>query len=319
MTRIGVICNPFSRRNRPGGLAIADSLARNPNVLRTRIGDVVEIPEVVAEFARREVGVIVIDGGDGTLQAALTAALLGSGFAAPPRFALIASGNTNLTARDVGIGGSRRSAIDRLVACLAAGRIERATVTRPAIRMERGGDQPPVLGMFFGFAAMYHMTEVTRRRIEAKGILHGGAAGMGIALALARILLAGEEDALAAGEPLGLAVDDAPLRNGHRLLMLSTTLERLVFGLRPFWGEGEGGLRYLDIAAPPRRFAPALLPVLRGRPRPWMAGAGYASGRAKRLRLALASPYLLDGQIFAPEPGRDLVLTAGPDVAFVRP
>ncbi len=66
------------------------------------------LPRVVAELARAEVELIVIDGGDGTVQAVLSEILRGSVFRAAPQFAVLASGMTNLIAADVGIRGCAR-------------------------------------------------------------------------------------------------------------------------------------------------------------------------------------------------------------------
>ena len=104
----------------------------------------------------------------------------------------------------------------------------------------------------------------------------------------------------------------------RRFLLLATTLDRLMLGLRPFWGDGRGAVRWLDVQAPPRRLAAALWAGGRGRPEPWMAAAGYNSGRAERLRVAMDEPFVLDGEVFEPGPGG--VLLSAPDrVAFVSP
>ena len=65
-------------------------------------------------------------------------------------------------------------------------------------------------------------------------------------------------------------------------------------------------------------FARAAISVLRGRPRPWMAQAGYLSRRMERLELEMHSPVMIDGEKFeAPAHGR-IVVTAGPVVRFHR-
>ena len=102
------------------------------------------------------------------------------------------------------------------------------------------------------------------------------------------------------------------------LLFLATTLERLMLGLMPFWGEGNGGVRYTSIGFPPQRLWRALLPVVRGRPRPWMAARGYESGWTGECRLSLQCPIVFDGEIFTPEPGTPVALRADRHVTFLR-
>jgi hypothetical protein len=117
---------------------------------------------------------------------------------------------------------------------------------------------------------------------------------------------------------MSLEVDGHPARAGRHFLTLATTLDRMTLGIMPFWGGGAGPVRWLDVAAPPRRPVAALLPTLRGRPRRWMLEGGYASGRASRVAVDLARPFVLDGELF--EPGRGGVeLSADQTVGFVAP
>jgi diacylglycerol kinase-like protein len=317
--RIAVLSNPRSRQNRQGGVSVAESVARHPGTLHRVIGDVAEIPAALTGFAREGAGLIAIDGGDGTVQAVLTAALLGGAFADAPRFAIIPSGTTNLTALDLGMRERGGVALDRLAACVAAGEVEAATVRRPALRLERGAAGPPVLGFFFGAGIIRWGTDMTLGTIEAGRFGNRLSATVGVAVGALRLMFEGPSSPLRQGEPMGLGLDGAPPREGRRLLVLATSLPRLMFGMNPFWGEGSGALRWLDVAAPGRRFAAAVLPLLRGRPRPWMAAAGYASGRAGRIDLVLRHPIRFDGQAYDPPADGRVSLAADRTVAFVRP
>jgi hypothetical protein len=115
-----------------------------------------------------------------------------------------------------------------------------------------------------------------------------------------------------------LELDGQPAQPQDFLLFLATTLERLMLGLKPFWGEGNGGVRYTSVGFPPRSLWRALLPVIRGRPRPWMAARGYDSGRTRECRLSLQCPIVFDGEIFTPEPGTPVTLRADRRVTFLR-
>jgi hypothetical protein len=169
--------------------------------------------------------------------------------------------------------------------------------------------------MFFGAAAFYHATNLARHHIHPLGIRYTSAVGATIIAAAGQLLRAG---ALRDGEAMTVGVDGVRIDVPRHFVLLVTSLDRLILGLRPFWGEGAGSLRYLDVVAPPRRFWRALVPTLIGRPRAWMEEAGYRSGRADRLTLELDSPVVLDGEIFAPASTHVVRLSAGPTVEFVR-
>ena len=93
-----------------------------------------------------------------------------------------------------------------------------------------------------------------------------------------------------------------------------------MLGLRPFWGQGPGPLRYTAVLGRPRRLLAALPRVLRGR----AGGAatvdnGYKSRNVDEARFWLEAGYTLDGQMFTGEPGRGpIVLRDGGRVTFVR-
>ncbi|HYE52446.1 MAG TPA: diacylglycerol kinase, partial [Azospirillaceae bacterium] len=65
--------------------------------------------------------------------------------------------------------------------------------------------------------------------------------------------------------------------------------------------------------------ARALLPVMRGRPRPWMLESGYASGTAGIIEMELEQPFIIDGEVYEPGPGGRIRLTAPRTVDFVVP
>jgi hypothetical protein len=86
----------------------------------------------------------------------------------------------------------------------------------------------------------------------------------------------------------------------------------------PFWGHDHGAIKLTTIASPAPRFGRAAISVVRGRPRPWMHHAGYASTRADRISLRLTSPIVVDGEVFDPGPHGHVELSAGPVFEFHR-
>jgi len=311
MTRVAVVTNPRSRRNRRHGPGVGRPAIERAGALQVTMGRDHDLGAAFAEFAAAGVGLVVIDGGDGTVRAALAAAFAQPGFV--PRFAALGSGTTNMIAADVGPRGDRAAAFDRLVAL--GGSLDRHTLWRNPIRLTGARDGVPHYGFFFGAGALAWGTRLTRRRLQ-RGPL-ASVAGTAIGIAATAGLLA-----LGLGRPgveLAVGYDDGPVVAGRRTLLLVSTLERLVGGMHPFWGDGDGALKVLDIAAPCRRFACAAPALVRGRPSPWLAAAGYRSRRAHRLELELAEDAVFDGEWIVPKPGERLVLDAAPAVGFVRP
>ena len=314
MARIGIIHNPLSRAGRDGrarfgaaaaGLPFAEPASRT------------ELREALRGFAAQGVNLLAVQGGDGTLREVLTA-LPETFSAAPPAIAVLAAGRTNLAAKVLGGAGTGEAALARLLDAAGRGALRRRLVpVLEVARLGAGEDDGPLRGLLFGAAAFAEGKRIADERLHGRGIR----AGPAVALALAGVALRAGLDRrhpLRAGVPMAVAPDGRARREGHRFLLLATTLDRLMLGMRPFWGDGRGGVRWLDVEAPPRRLAAALWAGGRGRPAPWMAAAGYLSGRAERLEVAMDRPFVLDGEVFEPGPGGAL-LSAPDRVAFVSP
>lgn len=318
MTRIGIVSNPFSKRNRSGGMAAVRAvLARHPEVLRAELDKITDMEPIFAEFARREVGLIVVNGGDGTVQAALTTLLSReSGFDKPPCLAILPSGTTNVIALDVGLKGRPPRALARLLA--SGGEGER--VIRRTLKMTYTRDgRSPIHGMFFGAGAFYRGTLLGREKIHPLGIGQSAAAGMALGLFLLGLLIRRRRVVPLVRDDVADLRIDGVAPGGKQFIALATTLDRLLLGFWPFWDDGRsGGFRYMAADFPPHRLGRALVPVLRGRPRPWMLEEGYVSGFADRLSFTAHDPVVLDGEFYTPEPGTPVVLAGGSPVEFLR-
>lgn len=306
--RIGVLSNPRSHGNRRGR-GLAAEVRRGADVVAAAPGDRDGLAEALDRFAQAGVGLIAIDGGDGTVRDVLSAvdAAYGDEW---PDFALLPSGKTNAVAGDLGSAGSGRRGLARLVAAREAGTLgERATV-RPALEVAWDGQR--VRGFLFGAAAFAEGVRLANDRLHPAGLHHGLAVAAAIGGMLRR---SGRGDGDATAEA-SLAVDGRPVDGARHFLILASTLRRLTPGLRPFWEQGEGPVRWLDVAAPPVRPVRGLAWAALGRRRGWMERNGYAGGRARRLELALDRPFVVDGESYAP--AGTIAIAASRPIRFVR-
>jgi len=311
--RLGLLRNPASTGNRgrpapalPPGAVMAET-ARDGGAG----GALVRLREAGAQA-------IVIDGGDGTLAAALTAFSAAFGSAWPP-VAILAHGNTNLVARR--LGAIVPADLHRL-AEIAPGRA--AMRAAPVLWIDAAGGGAPRRGFIAGWGAYAAATRIAAEEIAAR---HDRQVAGAMLATLRRSLWGTEGAALRAGiarriSPEGgaeIAPEGGAEIAGQGFLGIVTVLPgRLLGPLAPFWGEGGGALRWLDIAAPPRRLALAAPLVALGRPMRWMERAGYRSGRARRIALSLDGPMILDGEPIPPDPGGGWTLSADECVRVLR-
>lgn len=317
-TRIGVISNPRSRQNLRDMPKLRALMEAHPHVLHRELHSRHDNDTAVRDLAAAGVDLVVISGGDGTVQGVLSDIVNSGLFPELPKIAVLPAGMTNLIAADVGMRGVREKSLARLIDAVEAGR-DLLIARRAMITMQHCAGRPPAHGFFVGTAAFHRGTMLAREQVHRLGVQKSLAAGLALFWFLLRALF-GRKGAspLYRGEAMTVCVDGKTLPEAEQFVVLGTTLSRLILGLMPFWGDGPEGLRYTSIGFPPRRFGRALLPLLRGRPRAWMGDAGYHSGRAHEMSLVTDCPMIMDGEVFPVSRDAPVVLRADREVAFVR-
>lgn len=301
MSRLGVLSNRYADGNRGG-----PPLSPRAGVTIAAPDGIAEIPAALARFAEAGVEVVAVDGGDGTLREVLSALPAAFGDRRPA-IALIASGKTNVAARDVGGFGTGDAAVARLAAHLDAGG---GTAERHCLEVLLPG-RPPVRGFVVGAAMFAHATRMAGAWSHDRGIKQGAGVAMVIARVLAQVLGGRIGPGVAR---LSIAADGAaPPPPTPHFLFLASTLHRLSLGLRPFPQGGAGELRWLGVDAPPTR-------LLRQLRRAWSGTVvrepGYAGGGAARLDLALDGALVVDGELYETETA---TVRLGEEIRFVAP
>lgn len=308
MSRVALIRNRASTRNRVSGIQPAPA-----GVRLVEPDDVSAMTDALREAHAAGVDVIVVDGGDGTIREVLSR--IPEIWGAPlPRIAIVPRGNTNLIAREVGALRSHRAAAEVLRRVESGAPL--TELKRSLLRVDYPqGDHAPVRGSIAGWGIYAEGTRVAHQEIKARGTAQ-------VALAIfamsTRVLVNGEGGALRQGVPAALTIDGTALPEGNRFVGLATTLQgTLAARMNPFWGEGAGPIRWMDVLAPAERVAQAMPYLLRGKPARWMERAGYASGRARRIELYLDTPLVIDGELYPPPAGGRLLLSAAEEVTFI--
>ncbi|WP_420347734.1 diacylglycerol/lipid kinase family protein [Pelagibius sp.] len=330
MGKLGVITNPRSQKNKQGLEKLTATLEAMPEARQVVLEAMTDIPAILADFARQEVDTVAVAGGDGTVQAVLTALFDERPYDDPPRLAVLPCGMTNMIAGDVGLRGSLRGGLEKLGSLLRTGgpdAIAGATVTRQILRLENARGKGPQYGMFFGGAAIYRAIIACRAKVHPYRIKADTAAAVTLAGILAGWLLRGGETAGPAGEParkvfsgdkIDVTFDNQPVEHLTSLIILATTLDRLILGSRPFWNGGDGQMRFTSIAYPPDRLLRYAWRVLYGGEDRRLPESSYLSRGANRVSLAMNCPFTLDGELFEPEPGQPIILAASDQARFLR-
>lgn len=299
----GVICNPRSHRNRKAEIA---HQVPAPDVVLAAPRTHGELAATLTEFAARGIGLLVIDGGDGTVRDVLTAAADAFGDDMP-QVAVLPTGKTNALALDLGlpIGWS----LDQVLAAAQTGGIRKRS---PVI--VRRPDSVDLHGFLFGAGVFVRATELAQRTHKA-GAFDGFAVALAVVWTVLKTLFGGASSDWRRGEPMRIAADGETLIDGSTFIALGSTLENLPLGVKPF-GPPRPGLKALVGAAPPRRLVTAIVRVLVGQRGDWFERRGYYHRDAKSVELDVPGGFILDGELYA---GGPVTLTEGPQLHFVVP
>lgn len=338
--RIGVLSNLRAGGSGARAAKVVEHLARYPEIVHVETSEEHRAAAAVRELAEAGVEILVVNGGDGTLQRALTEVLCAtSPFRRPgdarelpaesglPMIAPLRSGRTNMTAYDIGTPRDARIAVDRLVARARSGRIHDSIVRRAALRMKLDPDGVDHWGTFFGVGVIYRGTLLTHR-IFPKGRAQGVFGSTVVTAGLIARALTGRAPATRDGhdgehpltiDPMTVRLDGELLAAGEFQLLMATTLQRLFAGIRPFWGKGPGGIRFTALGPGCLRHPKQIARVLRGRvprSRP-EEDALFESRNVEKVELTLDCGISLDGEMFAPQEGRRATLMADHRVRFL--
>jgi hypothetical protein len=318
MPKIGLISNPRSQRNRRGLDGIHRAVADAPDVIHIATESRQDLDDALREFARQDVRLLLINGGDGTVQAVRTRLLEGRAFEKVPDVALLARGTANTTAANIGLHGKATAGLVRLLAAARDGTIGTRIEERPILRLENIRGKGPQRGMMFGAGAVQGAIELCRREIYARGLR--GNLGIGVTLVglLLGTVFRTRNYGVLRGHEIAVSLDGGVENRRSRLLVLATTLDRLILRSRPFWNCAGAPIRYTSIAYPPDRLLRSAAKVLYGWRREALSPEVYDSQGAGRIAVRLDAPFTVDGEMFEPLPDQPVLITAADRVRFVR-
>ena len=278
-----------------------------------------QIGDALRTIARVRPKMLIINGGDGTVQAALTEIHNGGHFGdGPPPVAVLPNGKTNLIALDLGAQGDPIEALEKLVA-LAQSDLTTHIVAREliALRNEPRIEQP-VIGMFLGGAGLADTMLYCRDKIYPLGLPNGVSHALTAVALLARMFLR-LQSRFPPPEPghLQVSVQRDGSISGRFALLAVTTLEKMLLS-GEVKGSGRGRLKFLAVEERPVSLLKAFAASLAGK-----LGASKFQGvhfeESDEISIeGEGTNLILDGEMFRTQIGRPIVLKPAQPLSFVR-
>jgi diacylglycerol kinase (ATP) len=316
--RIGLLNNLRAGRSNPQVRKILRLLKDYPEVAHIETTSVRSVPEALASLARQNVELLVVNGGDGTLQYTLTQMLTTDDFPSIPMVAPLRGGRTNMTAMDIGAQRDPVKGLQSLMEDVKAGRIGDRLVDRPLLRVETLRDRRIHYGFFFG-AGMIHRAIDLTHSVFPQGRSQGS---FGAGIVTAGLLLkaiAKRSDGVLTPDKAQILLDGELVGSGEFTLIIASSLQRLFLKINPFWGLEEAPVRFTAMASSCERTAAAAPGILRGKPRSFVKpAAGYTSRNVDVAELRIDAGFTVDGEIIQPRSGEIVRISGDRRVRFVR-
>jgi hypothetical protein len=250
---------------------------------------------VLQEFAGQSIDVLAINGGDGTIAAVFTQLLHNETLQPLPLIALLPGGTTNMNAGDVGIRGGLVKAVQKLCAWSDQ---NKHVIQRPILKVVPGDRALPAYGMFMGAGAIIQGIDYCHENVHSRGL--GNEIGPGLAMARTIWGIVRRDHRFIQPVPVKVTLNNhTETIEQSMLLLLVSSLERLFFGMHPYWGTEIGPLHYSMIREDASRFVRNLPSLLRGRPvHHATPAAGYRSHNIDAMTLQMNGSLTLDGEMF---------------------
>ena len=228
-------------------------------------------------------------------------------------------GSTNMSALDLGAQRDPVKGVADVIKAINEDRLLERVCQRHVLHVTSTQGDFDQYGMFFGAGIVYHGIEKVKQLFPA-----GPAQGLfGSTLVTSGLIfkraLRRKNNGVVFSNHFQILLDGEPTVDEEYNLVMTSTLHRLISGIRPFWGTEPAPVRFTAVAARAERFGRAVPNLLRGKPNARITTEkGYTSHNIHRAQLRMDCGFTIDGELHAPQPGRTLSITADDRLQFVR-
>jgi Diacylglycerol kinase catalytic domain len=316
---VALLSNPHSTGNRSSLPDVRSFCDRNRDIFHYEVEEAGQIARALEMIARVKPKVLVINGGDGTVQTALTELYHGGHFdGTPPPVAVLPNGKTNLIALDLGVEGDPLIALASILE-LARGDLTPHIVARELISLTDGSENAkPVLGMFLGGAGLAEAILYCRHKIYPLGLPNGLSHFIAAIAALMSAIFGLKADFLPRRtESIRISLLRDGEIKGRFSVLIVTTLEKLLLGGRVD-SDDAGRLKLMAVDNRPWVMLRMMFASLRGllgkNP---LEGVHITNGDIIRIDGGRSS-VILDGEVFEADNERPIILRSTAPVPFLK-
>jgi hypothetical protein len=292
-------------------------MARYPDILHRELEAMEDMVPILQSYAEQGVDLIVINGGDGSLQMAVTRLLNDQPYPELPHLTVLPGGQTNMTAAAINMVGAPGDLMDRIGAQAASGTLNAPTIHLPFVGMRLTPQHETLYGAFFGTAAIVRGIYTCREKFHPMKLPDWLTHTLTIGYLMCSSINPFKTDnSPMRREDVALHFDTEHQVARPYFVVMVTTLDKLVLGLSANKEDGEGALRFLSVAYGGFNLFRAMRTLMFGEPKGKLV-KGFVRRTVSRLTVNCKCPVTLDGEMFDPVPGHSIELSASDPLKFV--
>ena len=263
---------------------------------------------------------IYVEGGDGTVLAALTTCFAERSEARPlPRLAILPGGSTNLAHEVLGLKEVDAEALKQRLDQRHQQVTRPEIATHKALLVETSETKSPYVGFLLSTGSLARLMLYTQNN------LHGKTRGVvSIARAIMQLAVFPRSTKSDDGQPLvrpsqfSRLDGAAAARSAPQAFSMFSTFEELSLRLSPFWGRGDAPIGFTQAAWPiPHLRLGIAKAVLGGAPRS-LEKHGLTSEGCSEMTFRTDGPVMLDGEELPMPKDQTFTVTVSPDLEFIR-
>ncbi len=308
MSGIGIIANPHSKLNKrnPGRQQVLGWILGERGQLAVT-NSLEHLSQVAREFRDRNISILAINGGDGTISRTLTAFIKEYGSRPLPQIVLLRGGTINVLAQNLGIKGKPEEVLYRLLQVHSSGK---PIKTEKLATLQIEGNY----GFLFGNATTARfLAEFYRNKTGPLG-----AVLLVLRLAFASMFNKPLYESVVASHEMVISADGKEPRTLKAVALMCSTIERGPLGFRLFPKARRGPHVFQSIAfVVEAEKLPVKLPLVVLRP-----GEGEAFGKistcASTMQVTCADSkvYTIDGELYE-SASETIEIKPGPVLEFL--
>ncbi len=323
MPLIALLSNPHSTGNKALLPRVKQFCESHPEICHYQVDEVDQISGLLDEMAAGKPKILVINGGDGTVQAALTKIYHGKQFGEiPPPVAVLPNGKTNLIALDLGAEGDPLEVLEQIIEIAKSDALQNHIVERQLIALSDGNENSKaVLGMFLGGAGLADAILYCRHKIYPLGLPNPISHSIATFAVLISVIFGFKSKLFPdQAKPVRISFIHQNELYGRFNVLIVTTLEKLVLGVKSGSEQSsdDGKMKFMAVDYGPMSLMRMFIASIRGKlGNKDIKGVHMEQGDHIQID-GDKSSVILDGEIFEAHDNSPIVLRSTRPIPFLR-